>query len=703
MHAKVVVLLAILAFSAIAVVPIKLVEAPSGTLTLSDAELMLPNVPPPTVDGFYQEWADGGGAFAGKVDVAGPGVRFDFTGLGKVGMGDKFVVSALAGGTGHDNGDFTRFSRYSLLFNNLGPDPINAHLFMNTGWSPHPWEANDTFWASDWVYVGVGQSVVLTLDFSSCGQVYNAMDDPVFEWQHPDGSGGWSVRRLDQFSNIGFEVLGSSSATVSVIVSGALSQPDLEFVVIAPHFQPFEYGDTFEVEVWVTDIYESSPLTGYDLNITYDPSLVLFKGVDYWGMLGNGTVISTPPVIEVEGQGGSWSGDRGLLFALTFHVELALSADHIWTKYHQSETFQIAIVGANLSFPQGERPMSEIIVPSPLSIEVAFIRGDVNCDGQVDIGDIGTVAYYYDKQQGDLEWPQASWYDLNGDNVIDIYDMVSITTNYGYGVSASSWRTLSMTDSSLTSPSGTYRWMDVANQAYGTSYRNSYNYSQATVTVNYYDVGNRLSGRVIARNLKPNFAYQLKLVGTPGTADNERIGLAGRWWQETWNGSAWTGGTNLNNKGDGTSPNPNDATYYARRFVVDSSSPTGYHYRYVGYLLFDYFVTDSNGDATIDFETGSCYHVLWKTSQRSHTADDGSIKTVTFDPDPSQPAYDQDYPSSTISIFGEWERLPMGNVNLAPGPYNCQLFLTEESFHGTGPLEGNWAAAMSGNLTFTIS
>jgi hypothetical protein len=44
----------------------------------------------------------------------------------------------------------------------------------------------------------------------------------------------------------------------------------------------------------------------------------------------------------------------------------------------------------------------------------------------------------------------------------------------------------------------------------------------------------------------------------------------------------------------------------------------------------------------------------------------------------------------------------MGNVNLSSGQYNCTIVLTEESFHGTGPLEGNWAAAMSGNITFTI-
>ena len=169
-------------------------------------------------------------------------------------------------------------------------------------------------------------------------------------------------------------------------------------------------------------------------------------------------------------------------------------------------------------------------------------------------------------------------------------------------------------------------------------------------------------------------------------------------------GTTWANGQNLNYKGDGSSPNPNDLTYFSRRYIEDSSSPTGYHFRYTGYLVFNYFITDSNGATILQFETGSCYHVLWKTTQQSNTINDGPVKTVTFDPDPLQPAYDTDYPSNTVSIFGEWERLPMGQVDLQFGEYNCQILLTEESFHGSGgTLAGNWAGAVTANIIFTIN
>jgi hypothetical protein len=258
-------------------------------------------------------------------------------------------------------------------------------------------------------------------------------------------------------------------------------------------------------------------------------------------------------------------------------------------------------------------------------------------------------------------------------------------------------------DSGTTSPTGEYRWLNVADQAYSAAYRDSYNYTQATVVVEFDEQAGTFRGTLTAANLKPNFAYQIKLVGTPGTPDNERIGLVGRWWQEEWDGTKWTNGANLNNKGDGSSPNPNDIVYLARRDIEDATSPTGKHYRYTGYLPLDFFVTDDYGSASYEFETGSCLHVFWKTTQRTPTDDDGPVRASTFDPDPSLPAYDTDYDAATVSIFGEWERLPMGGVPLKPGDYTCSFILTEESFHGSGgQYAGSWAGAMGAEVTFAI-
>ena len=118
-----------------------------------------------------------------------------------------------------------------------------------------------------------------------------------------------------------------------------------------------------------------------------------------------------------------------------------------------------------------------------------------------------------------------------------------------------------------------------------------------------------------------------------------------------------------------------------------------------------HFITDENGNAVLNFETKSSYHVMWKTSQRSATLSDGPVKSRSFDADPSlSPAYDTDYPPRTINIFGEWERLPVGGVHLQVGDYLAQIILTEESFHGSGgpPYAGNWAAAIGAQIDFSL-
>jgi mannan endo-1,4-beta-mannosidase len=262
-------------------------------------------------------------------------------------------------------------------------------------------------------------------------------------------------------------------------------------------------------------------------------------------------------------------------------------------------------------------------------------------------------------------------------------------------------------DSGLTSPTGNYRWLDVADQLYSDNYRNSYDYTQANVEVTYTTPGSTLNGTVSATNLKPNFAYQLKLVGNSGSSANFRIGLAGRWWQEEWNGSQWTNGQNLNNKGVGTSPNPNDLTYFSRRDTAYSTNPTVLKYDYTAYLVFGYFITDGNGNTSFSFETSSSYHVLWKTSQQTRTDADGPLEAVTFDADLSAAYADtggDDYTSQAVSIFGEWERLPGGGVFLLPGDYSGQIILTEESFHGSGgEFAGSWAGAMGATIQFGIT
>jgi hypothetical protein len=193
----------------------------SPVLTLSDDELGTQ---------FAKETGPGSVTIT---DVGGDGVQFDFTSLQKDSgtvVGDDFAVSQKAGGAYKDYGsgfstwgDFTNYAKYSLQFENTGTTNCSVNLKMNTGWTDSPWgqAENDTYWEDGWTLVGAGETVTVTLDFSSA-TVYNAGDDPVFT-HHSDGTTGVTVWRLDEVSDIGFQVCseeGESTAKLVVSATG---------------------------------------------------------------------------------------------------------------------------------------------------------------------------------------------------------------------------------------------------------------------------------------------------------------------------------------------------------------------------------------------------------------------------------------------------------------------------------------------------
>jgi len=213
----------------------------------------------------------------------------------------------------------------------------------------------------------------------------------------------------------------------------ALTIPDLEFELVnTTPLKPFEYCKTFQIKVYVADICAN--LKDYNLVILYDTELLKLTGVDWTeGVLGDSSdgasyTESPPGTITVIDTGGLvWSGLKGLLFTLTFHIEFDDRIEHIWrTGTAHDLTASVSFQNAELSFLEGTIPMSGITMPAPLNITVHLIRGDVTCNGMVDVLDLRCVAAYYDQ-------PEPAKYDLTMDGTIDIFDLVVVATNFGYG------------------------------------------------------------------------------------------------------------------------------------------------------------------------------------------------------------------------------------------------------------------------------
>jgi hypothetical protein len=228
-------------------------------------------------------------------------------------------------------------------------------------------------------------------------------------------------------------------------------------------------------------------------------------------------------------------------------------------------------------------------------------------------------------------------------------------------------------------PPAPFRWIDVGNYLYAESYRNSYEYADASVIISFQPCADwTFSGTISATNLKPNFAYQAKLVGKPtriwdsegDDLANELIGYTGRWWR-----SAPTAG------------NSNDAEYETYHEDPD--------YIFEGYLLFDFFVTDAAGNAELPFFIDSSYHVLWWEHQRTPQSCDSPVKWSTVVADSSNPAYGRSIGPTNVGVYAEIERQCYTTTQMLEGAYDCRFLLTEESFHQSGDYQGYWASAMA--------
>ena len=232
-------------------------------------------------------------------------------------------------------------------------------------------------------------------------------------------------------------------------------------------------------------------------------------------------------------------------------------------------------------------------------------------------------------------------------------------------------------------PEQAWRWRDAADNPYSEGFRKHFTYEGAEAEVRFPKRGETFRCAIKARKLKPSFAYQVKLVGMPPSVwpekgdvpTNRRLGEVGRWWRRGPDGG--------------------------NAYVWDDEDKDEME----AYLLFGYFVTDTNGSADAELTLDSSYHVLWKVSQWPAAEVDSKPTSHKIVAKARSYGYDRDFPPATIELYAEaqYGRPAKGTVRLPPGRYTCFLLLTEESFHAWGEDGGDWAAALAAPIEFTIA
>jgi len=242
----------------------------------------------------------------------------------------------------------------------------------------------------------------------------------------------YAVKLSDSQANAITPILNDGSYSMSA------TTPGVYFTLVNPNAaKPWEYGKYFEVQVYATDIV--STLTGYDLKVDYDSQFLTFVQVQ--PDTPEPYVLATPTVNNAAGvaelsvsSGGTFVGNGGLLFTLTFEVLFVQSYTTIWRSNSTdllTANISLETTTGSLTFVEGQILIGSVTAPAPLTVTISLIRGDVACTGQVSVLDLRDVAYFYD--QSTTSGP-AKLYDIkiDGNNIIDIYDLVEVATNIGY-------------------------------------------------------------------------------------------------------------------------------------------------------------------------------------------------------------------------------------------------------------------------------
>ena len=229
------------------------------------------------------------------------------------------------------------------------------------------------------------------------------------------------------------------------------------------------------------------------------------------------------------------------------------------------------------------------------------------------------------------------------------------------------------------------RWCDIGGNFYSAGFVSRFSYANPCarnphVLVQVEPRADTLRGRLEARHLKPNFAYQLKLRGVFSDRSSfEAIGHVGRW----------------RLPGRGTNYADQDYLEYEDKAAVES------------YILFDFFVTDGRGDAVRPFALDSSLHVLWNASRQGGEPEMNDLCRIVAVPNDPE-AYSRPKLRGTIEwLWAEREIVRYTNrdqiIRLPPGNYSAELVLTEESFHSHENDGGFWATVYRCPVSFTVN
>ena len=197
-------------------------------------------------------------------------------------------------------------------------------------------------------------------------------------------------------------------------------------------------GELYTMQINITN---ALGVNGFEFEIDYNSTLFGYEAISWGTFLDGAKVIDNIDKTAgiIQGHIGTSSPESGAGWLLT--LTLSVNQTLIWkdcpgwlNELNGAVWFNWTQIdysgGSHLRYEEWTGGKREITV-NQLHYKFVPLQGDVDNDGDVDIFDLRTISALYYSKSGDPNWSTASTYDLNGDDRIDILDIIIVAVKFG--------------------------------------------------------------------------------------------------------------------------------------------------------------------------------------------------------------------------------------------------------------------------------